>query len=63
VSSVLVCMTSSWAQLLWVSLQWAQNKICGCLNNMKIGGRHVNVFDFVNKAHRIHNIFISINGC
>ncbi len=62
-SSVLVCMTLSWAQLLWVSLQWAQNKIYGCVINTKIGGRHVNVFDFVDKAHHIHNIFISINGC
>jgi hypothetical protein len=56
-------MTASWAQLLWVSLQWAQNKIYGCVINMKIGGRPVNVFDFVDKAHYIHNIFISINGC
>jgi hypothetical protein len=63
VSSVLVCMTSSWAQLLWVSLQWVQNEIYGCVINTKIGGRHVNAFDFVDKAHHIHNIFISSNGC
>jgi hypothetical protein len=63
VSSVLVCMTSSWAQLFWVSLQWVQNEIYGCVINTKIGGRNVNAFDFVDKAHHIHNIFISINGC
>jgi hypothetical protein len=41
----------------------SKQKIYGYVINTKIGGRHVNVFDFVDKAHHIHNIFISINGC